>query len=138
MPADPRECRGVHPDEIERRTSDGPPAQAEASEELNVPDGSTDAGTLRQSAALVLAGAVLSGPAAMAIVQLVAPQPSWDGVDTFIDHYHPVQALPYVLGYLLLGGFVLFSASCHAVAGPKLRVRCSQRPAWRHSPSGTC
>jgi hypothetical protein len=78
---------------------------------------------LRTSAALVLVGAVLSGPVAMLVVALVSPQPSWRDVNVFVDSYHPVQALPYLLGYVLLTGFVLFSASCHALAAPSLRPR---------------
>jgi hypothetical protein len=74
---------------------------------------------------LVLAGAVLSGPVAMLVVSQTAPQPPWTGVDAFADNYRPVQALPYVLGYALLAGFVLFAASCHALAGASLRLRTS-------------
>ena len=71
---------------------------------------------LRTSAALVMAGAVLSGPVAMLVVSLFAPQPAWTSVSIFAENYHPLQVLPYALGYLLLGGFVLFSAACHALA----------------------
>ncbi len=78
---------------------------------------------LRTSAALVVAGAVLSGPVAMFVVAQVAPQPAWTGVSVFADNYHPVQALPYLLGYILLSGFVFFSAACHALAAPPLRTR---------------
>jgi hypothetical protein len=46
-------------------------------------------------------------------------------VGEFADNYQPMQALPYVLGYALLVGFVLFAASCHALAGPDLRLRTS-------------
>ena len=48
-----------------------------------------------------------------------------DGGDAFADSYHPAQVLPYALAYLLLGGFVWFSASCHARAAAPLRVRAS-------------
>lgn len=80
---------------------------------------------LRTSAALVLAGAVLSGPVAMLVVAQVSPQPAWSDVSAFADNYHPVQLLPYVLGYILLAGFVFFSASCHALAAAPLRPRTS-------------
>ena len=80
---------------------------------------------LRTSAALVLAGAVLSGPVAMLVVAQVSPQPAWTDVSTFAENYHPVQSLPYALGYLLLAGFVFFSASCHALAAAPLRPRTS-------------
>jgi len=78
---------------------------------------------LRTSAALVVGGAVLSGPVAMFVVAQVSPQPAWAGVNVFADHYHPVQGLPYLLGFLLLSGFVFFSASCHALAAAPLRPR---------------
>jgi hypothetical protein len=80
---------------------------------------------VRTSAALVLAGAVLSGPVAMLVVALVSPQPAWIDVSAFADHYHPMQLLPYALGYILLAGFVFFAASCHALAAPSLRPRTS-------------
>jgi len=80
---------------------------------------------LRTSAALVLLGTVLSGPVAMLVVARVSPQPAWTDVRTFADNYHPVQSLPYALGYILLAGFVFFSASCHALAAAPLRPRTS-------------
>jgi hypothetical protein len=55
----------------------------------------------------------------------VHPQPAWAGAAVFVEHYHPVQAIPYVLGFLLLAGFVLFAASCHALAVGAFRVRTS-------------
>jgi hypothetical protein len=72
-----------------------------------------------------MAGAILSGPVAMLVVSQAAPQPDWTGVGAFADNYRPMQVLPYVLGYVLLAGFVLFAASCHALAGARLRVRTS-------------
>jgi hypothetical protein len=48
---------------------------------------------VRTSGALVLAGAVLSGPVAMLVVARMSPQPAWTGVSAFRDHYHPVQRL---------------------------------------------
>src|SRR6187401_650634 len=68
--------------------------------------------SLRISGLMIAAGALLSGPVAMVVVSQTAPQPPWTHVDAFVDHYHPVQALPYLLGYGLLAGFVLFAASC--------------------------
>lgn len=79
--------------------------------------------SVRTSATLVLLGAMLSGPMAMLIVGLVEPQPEWTGLTAFCDSYHPVQVLPYVLGYILLAGFVFFSASCHALAPTSMRPR---------------
>jgi hypothetical protein len=73
----------------------------------------------------VVAGAILSGPVAMLVVTRAAPQPAWVSVEVFAEHYRAIQALPYVLGFILLVGFVLFAASCHALAGPGLRMRTS-------------
>lgn len=81
--------------------------------------------SLRSSAALVVAGAVLSAPVAMLVVALVAPQAPWSTTASFVAHYHPVQVIPYALGYLLLAGFVFFTAACHALAAPSLRARTS-------------
>ena len=87
--------------------------------------GAPAGGAVRLSALLVAAGSLLSGPVAMLLVFLVAPQPAWTGVSAFVEHYHPVQALPYALGYILLAGFVLFAASCHAQAPAAARTRSS-------------
>ncbi len=78
---------------------------------------------LRMSAILVAAGAILSGPLSMLAVSRFAPQPPWTDVFSFADHYQPLQALPYALGYILLSGFVLFAAACHAAAPRELRLR---------------
>lgn len=69
---------------------------------------------VRASALLVLAGAVLSGPVAMVVVTRLAPQPAWRDAAQFGAYYSSVQALPYLLGFVLLGGFVLFAAACVA------------------------
>jgi hypothetical protein len=61
----------------------------------------------------------------MLVVARVSPQPAWTSVSVFADNYHPVQVLPYVLGYVLLAGFVFFSAACHALAAARLRPRTS-------------
>jgi hypothetical protein len=80
-------------------------------------------GALRLSAALVASGAALSGPVALLVVLRFAPQPAWNGVVLFAEHYDPLQVLPYALGYVLLAGFVLFTAACHARAEGPRRVR---------------
>jgi hypothetical protein len=80
---------------------------------------------VRRSAATILFGALLSGPAAMIVVSLVAPQPEWTTVESFASSYHAIQTLPYILGYMLLAGFVWFTAACHSLAQPSLRSRSS-------------
>lgn len=59
---------------------------------------------IRAGAMLGLAGFLLSGPVAVLIVTLTFPQPAWESVTLFIQHYHPVQILPYYLGLLILAG----------------------------------
>lgn len=88
-------------------------------------DSRSGARGLRISATLVLAGAVLSGPVAMLVVSRIAPQPAWRSVAVFAAHFHPIQVLPYLLGYVLLVGFVLFAASCFTLAGEDLRLRAA-------------
>jgi hypothetical protein len=60
------------------------------------------------AAVIVLSGIILSGPIAVGLVEAVAPQPPWQDVATFVEHYSWIQALPYLFGFLILGGFVLF------------------------------
>ena len=84
---------------------------------------SSSARALRVSAATIVAGALLSGPIAVLIVVAVAPQPAWTDVDAFARSYSPIQALPYLLGYILLGGFVMFAAVCHALGDSSMRLR---------------
>jgi hypothetical protein len=80
---------------------------------------------VRLASLLVAAGALSSGPGAMLVVAWLAPQPAWQDVATFALHYRPVQVLPYALGLVLLTGFVLFAAACHAGAERELRARTS-------------
>ncbi len=86
----------------------------------------SDAGamrTVRRASALVVAGALLSGPAAVLLVSRLAPQPDWVAVPTMAAHYHPLQLMPYLFGFALLFGFVRFVGACHALAEPEQRAR---------------
>jgi hypothetical protein len=65
---------------------------------------------LSASAAVVLAGILLSGPVAVGLVEAFTPQPPWMDAATFARHYSWLQLLPYVFGFLILGGFVAFMA----------------------------
>lgn len=56
------------------------------------------------------AGVVLSGPAVMAFLHFVAPQPAWTDAATFVMHYRRIQIAPYVLGVLLVGGATTMTA----------------------------
>jgi len=72
---------------------------------------------------MIAVGALFSGPIAILVVLAVAPQPAWTTVDAFARSYAPIQALPYLLGYILLAGFVMFAAACHATGEPSMRLR---------------
>ena len=63
------------------------------------------------AAAVILTGIVLSGPVAVTLVEVLAPQPKWQGIATFIEHYSWLQTLPYAFGFLIAGGFILLFAS---------------------------
>lgn len=77
------------------------------------------------AALVVIAGVVLSGPAAVALLAFAAPQPPWSDVETFAAHYRPLQGLPYLFGFVLLGGFVAFMAR----AASAIRARHEMRAA---------
>jgi hypothetical protein len=63
---------------------------------------------LSASAVVVLSGIILSGPIAVGLVQVFAPQPVWQDAATFARNYSWLQCLPYLFGFLILGGFMLF------------------------------
>jgi hypothetical protein len=86
----------------------------------------SDAHTLRAAivaATCVLVGTLASGPFAQLVVALTHPQPRWQNARTFAVHYHPVQALPFFLGFLLVVGAVVLVASLHVLADTRLRAR---------------
>lgn len=70
-----------------------------------------------------LAGFVLSGPAAVAFVTAVAPQPRWQGAEVFARHFHPVQMLPYAGGLVLVVALLVLLASLAVLAPEALRAR---------------
>jgi len=70
----------------------------------------TRARYLSVSAVVVLTGIILSGPVAVGVVEMFAPQPAWEDTATFVRHYSWLQSLPYLFGFLILGGFILFMA----------------------------
>jgi hypothetical protein len=71
----------------------------------------TRARCLSAAAVAVLCGIILSGPVAVGLVELLAPQPPWHDAATFVQNYSWIQILPYVFGFLILGGFVFFMAA---------------------------
>jgi hypothetical protein len=83
---------------------------------------SSNVRTAIAAAAATLAGIVLSGPVSLLLVTL-HPQPAWSGADAFVHAYHPVQAIPYFTGFLLVGGALSLIGALHALAGQELRAR---------------
>jgi hypothetical protein len=69
-----------------------------------------------------LLGILLSGPLAVAVVNLTHPQPPWGGAALFARSYHPVQLLPYAGGIVLVAALVLLVSSLHTAAAPEQRV----------------
>ncbi|MCF8232186.1 MAG: hypothetical protein K9J27_08355 [Bacteroidales bacterium] len=63
---------------------------------------------IRISAVIIIIGILFSGPVGVLITSISHPQPAWQNVEVFIRNYHPVQTLPFVFGFLMLLGFVLF------------------------------
>jgi hypothetical protein len=74
-------------------------------------------------ALLITLGATSSGPLGFALVALTHPQPPWQGGALFARSFHPIQTLPFYLGFVLITGFGLFIAALHRMAAPALRVR---------------
>ena len=71
----------------------------------------TQAKYLSFSALIVIIGIILSGPLGVFIVDITAPQPSWQGAAVFVENYSSIQAMPFAFGFILLFGFLLFFSS---------------------------
>jgi hypothetical protein len=79
--------------------------------------------TGRRAAIGALLGVLLSGPLAVALVNVTHPQPLWRGAEVFALNYRPVQMLPYGGGILLIAALVLLVSSIHAAAGAGAKAR---------------
>jgi hypothetical protein len=77
---------------------------------------------LAVSAALVVAGAVLSGPFGM-LLATVHPQPPWRDAATYAARFHPLQQAPFWFGLLLLAACIFFVVRCTVVAAERHRTR---------------
>jgi hypothetical protein len=75
------------------------------------------------AAACALIGVIVSGPVALAIVAAVKPQPDWSSAEAFAANYHPIQALPYFTGLLLVGGMVALISAMHGLTSDATRSR---------------
>jgi hypothetical protein len=49
----------------------------------------------------------------------------WESSARFALAFHPIQVLPFFLGFVLIGGFTALVAALHASAPPELRARTS-------------
>lgn len=72
---------------------------------------------------LTAGGALVSGPLSFALVEATHPQPPWQGAETFVRSFHPIQTVPFFCGFMLLSGFAVLIATLHALAPARLRVR---------------
>jgi hypothetical protein len=80
--------------------------------------------TAAVAAALTLAGVVLSGPMGLALVSF-HPQPAWRDAQTFVRAFHPVQTVPFLFGFLLVGGALTLIAALQALAPEPQRARAT-------------
>jgi hypothetical protein len=71
---------------------------------------------------MMLVGLLLSGPVSLSLVAL-HPQPAWTTPEAAVRAYHPIQTVPYLTGFLLVGGALGLIAALHALARPGLRAR---------------
>ncbi|MFI5309164.1 MAG: hypothetical protein ACHQ53_17540, partial [Polyangiales bacterium] len=69
-----------------------------------------------------IAGIVLSGPLAVALVNTTHPQPPWGGPALFARSFHPIQVIPYPGGIFLVAGVVLLIASVRGLAQPAQQI----------------
>jgi hypothetical protein len=70
-----------------------------------------------------VAGALLSGPIALSLVEATHPQPEWRDAATFATHFHPVQTTPFYLGLVLVSGCVVLVVSLAELASEEQRLR---------------
>ena len=78
----------------------------------------------RLGALLAIAGILLSGPLAAAIIHAIHPQPAWHGTAAFVAAWHPVQLLPYFLGFFFVAGCVVLVVGLHGLAPLERRAAC--------------
>ncbi len=76
-----------------------------------------------RGALAALVGVVVSGPLGMLVVTAFHPQPPWEGAEAFALSFHPLQLLPFVAGFFLVGGYAVLIASLHVLARAEHRAR---------------
>jgi hypothetical protein len=72
-----------------------------------------------------LFGIVASGPLAFVVLAAIHPQPPWRDAELFARSFHPVQTLPFFVGFFLVGGYVVLVASLFALSRPAERARAA-------------
>jgi hypothetical protein len=77
----------------------------------------------RYGAWLTLSGALLSGPLSLLLVNATHPQPEWRDAASFVRHFHPLQTLPFFLGFALVGGLLTLVVSLSELCPLELRAR---------------
>jgi hypothetical protein len=80
---------------------------------------------IRAGALATMFGVVGSGPVALFVVERTHPQPEWVDGATFAHAYHPIQILPYLLGFALVSGLLLLLTGIHAAAEEPMRPRAT-------------
>ncbi len=68
------------------------------------------------SALVTMVGLLFSGPVGLLVTSLIKAQPPWDGAEVFIASYHPVQILPFLFGFVMIYGFVMFISAVAKLA----------------------
>lgn len=68
-------------------------------------------------------GILLSSPVAVVLIGRTYPQPPWQGVPAFVEHFHPLQTAPFFAGFLLVGGYLAAMVGLHLTAAPRHRPR---------------
>lgn len=76
---------------------------------------------IRISAWLTIAGILFSGPLGLFISNLVQAQPSWENAEVFILHYHPIQRLTFLFGFIMILGFVMFISAIGQLADNQVK-----------------
>jgi len=71
---------------------------------------------------LVVIGILLSGPLAALAVHWLTPQPAWTDPATYVRSFHRLQTLPYLFGFVLMAGNVLFVAAASRMMAVEERV----------------
>lgn len=68
---------------------------------------------------LTFVGTILSGPVALLLVSVIQAQPSWENVDVFVKHYHPIQSLTFYFGMILISGSLLMMVAIYQLSNEK-------------------